>query len=69
LECFIFILSSITATIAIKIKIGQVVSCNSYRNPALFAKIIHPQDFVKTENRTFVNDIDYDEMKVKIFPN
>lgn len=43
-ECFTLIsaLSSITK----KIKIGQVVTCNSYRNPALVAKMLATLDVI-----------------------
>ena len=49
-ECFT-LLSSIAAVIN-KIKIGQVVTCNSYRNPALLAKMFSTLDVIsngKTE--------------------
>jgi F420-dependent oxidoreductase-like protein len=43
-ECFT-LLSSI-ATITNKAKLGQVVTCNSYRNPALLAKILSTLDVI-----------------------
>lgn len=43
-ECFILI-SSI-ASITQKIKIGQVVTCNSYRNPGLLSKMIATLDII-----------------------
>jgi len=43
-ECFI-LLSSI-ASITNKIKIGQVVTCNSYRNPSLLSKMISTLDII-----------------------
>jgi alkanesulfonate monooxygenase SsuD/methylene tetrahydromethanopterin reductase-like flavin-dependent oxidoreductase (luciferase family) len=44
LECFI-LLSSIAA-ITNKIKIGQIVACNSYRNPSLLAKMLSTLDVI-----------------------
>jgi F420-dependent oxidoreductase-like protein len=43
-ECFT-LLSSIAA-ITSKVKLGQVVTCNSYRNPALLAKILSTLDII-----------------------
>ena len=43
-ECFT-LLSSI-ATITNKAKLGQVVTCNSYRNPALLAKMLSTLDVI-----------------------
>src|SRR5918994_126172 len=43
-EC-LTLLSSLT-TITKRIKIGQVVTCNSYRNPSLLAKIISTLDVI-----------------------
>lgn len=43
-ECFILL--SATATITKSIKIGQVVTCNSYRNPALLAKMVSTLDVI-----------------------
>ena len=43
-EC-LTLLSSLTA-ITKRIKIGQIVTCNSYRNPALLAKIISTLDVI-----------------------
>jgi alkanesulfonate monooxygenase SsuD/methylene tetrahydromethanopterin reductase-like flavin-dependent oxidoreductase (luciferase family) len=43
-ECFT-LLSSIAA-ITTKVKLGQVVTCNSYRNPALLAKILSTLDVI-----------------------
>lgn len=43
-ECFT-ILSAIAA-ITDKIKIGQIVACNSYRNPALLAKMLSTLDVI-----------------------
>jgi F420-dependent oxidoreductase-like protein len=43
-EC-LTLLSSVTA-ITKRIKIGQIVTCNSYRNPSLLAKIISTLDVI-----------------------
>lgn len=43
-ECFI-LLSSIAA-ITKRVKIGQIVTCNSYRNPPLLAKMLSTLDIV-----------------------
>jgi alkanesulfonate monooxygenase SsuD/methylene tetrahydromethanopterin reductase-like flavin-dependent oxidoreductase (luciferase family) len=43
-EC-LTLLSSVT-TITKRIKIGQIVTCNSYRNPSLLAKIISTLDVI-----------------------
>jgi F420-dependent oxidoreductase-like protein len=43
-ECFT-LLSSVAANTT-RIKIGQVVACNSYRNPALLAKMISTLDVI-----------------------
>lgn len=43
-ECFT-LLSAIAATTD-KIKIGQIVACNSYRNPALLAKMLSTLDVI-----------------------
>ena len=43
-ECFTLL--SATATITKRIKIGQVVTCNSYRNPALLAKMVSTLDVI-----------------------
>jgi F420-dependent oxidoreductase-like protein len=43
-ECFT-LLSSIAA-ITSKVKLGQVVTCNSYRNPALLAKMLSTLDII-----------------------
>ena len=43
-ECFT-LLSSIAA-ITKKIKIGQIVACNSYRNPSLLAKMLSTLDVI-----------------------
>jgi F420-dependent oxidoreductase-like protein len=43
-EC-LTLLSSLT-TITKRIKIGQIVACNSYRNPSLLAKIISTLDVI-----------------------
>jgi alkanesulfonate monooxygenase SsuD/methylene tetrahydromethanopterin reductase-like flavin-dependent oxidoreductase (luciferase family) len=43
-EC-LTLLSSLT-TITKRIKIGQIVACNSYRNPSLLAKIISTLDII-----------------------
>jgi alkanesulfonate monooxygenase SsuD/methylene tetrahydromethanopterin reductase-like flavin-dependent oxidoreductase (luciferase family) len=50
--CECFILLSATTTITKKIKIGQIVTCNPYRNPALLAKMVSTLDVIsngKTE--------------------
>lgn len=41
-----FTLLSATATITKRIKIGQIVTCNSYRNPALLAKMVSTLDVI-----------------------
>lgn len=43
-ECFTLL--SAIATITTKIKIGQIVLCNSYRNPALLSKMISTLDVI-----------------------
>jgi F420-dependent oxidoreductase-like protein len=43
-ECFTLL--SITAAITQRIKIGQVVLCNSYRNPSLLAKMLSTLDVI-----------------------
>jgi len=43
-ECFT-LLSSIAALTS-KVKLGQVVTCNSYRNPALLAKMLSTLDII-----------------------
>ena len=43
-ECFT-LLSSI-ATITNRVKVGQLVTCNSYRNPALLAKMLSTLDVI-----------------------
>ena len=43
-EC-LTLLSSVT-TITKRIKVGQIVTCNSYRNPSLLAKIISTLDVI-----------------------
>ena len=43
-ECFILL--SAIATLTNKIKIGQIVTCNSYRNPALLAKMVSTLDVI-----------------------
>jgi alkanesulfonate monooxygenase SsuD/methylene tetrahydromethanopterin reductase-like flavin-dependent oxidoreductase (luciferase family) len=43
-ECFTLISSLLTITD--KIRFGQVVTCNSYRNPALLAKMISTMDII-----------------------
>jgi F420-dependent oxidoreductase-like protein len=43
-ECFTLL--SATATITNKIKIGQIVTCNSYRNLALLAKMLSTLDVI-----------------------
>lgn len=43
-ECFT-LLSSIAAMTS-KVKLGQVVTCNSYRNPALLAKMLSTLDII-----------------------
>jgi F420-dependent oxidoreductase-like protein len=43
-ECFTLL--SATATLTKKIKIGQIVTCNSYRNPALLAKMVSTLDVI-----------------------
>ena len=41
-----FTLLSATATLTKKIKIGQIVTCNSYRNHALLAKMVSTLDVI-----------------------
>jgi F420-dependent oxidoreductase-like protein len=41
-ECFTFLSSLLTSTS--RIRVGQIVTCNSYRNPALLAKMISTMD-------------------------
>jgi F420-dependent oxidoreductase-like protein len=43
-ECFTLL--SATATITKRIKIGKIVTCNSYRNPALLAKMVSTLDVI-----------------------
>jgi F420-dependent oxidoreductase-like protein len=43
-ECFTLLSSLLTITK--KIRIGQIVTCNSYRNPALLAKMICTMDII-----------------------
>jgi F420-dependent oxidoreductase-like protein len=43
-ECFTLL--SAIAAITSKVKLGQVVTCNSYRNPALLAKILSTLDVI-----------------------
>ena len=43
-ECFT-LLSSL-ATITERVKIGQIVACNSYRNPSLLAKMLSTLDII-----------------------
>jgi F420-dependent oxidoreductase-like protein len=43
-ECFTIL--SATAVITSRIRIGQIVTCNSYRNPALLAKMISTLDVI-----------------------
>ncbi|MDW0181189.1 MAG: TIGR03560 family F420-dependent LLM class oxidoreductase [Nitrososphaeraceae archaeon] len=43
-ECFTLL--SATATITKRIKMGQIVTCNSYRNPALLAKMVSTLDVI-----------------------
>jgi len=43
-ECFT-LLSAVAATTS-KVKLGQVVACNSYRNPALLAKMVSTLDII-----------------------
>lgn len=43
-ECFTLL--SAAATITKRIKIGQIVTCNSYRNPALLAKMVSTLDVI-----------------------
>ena len=43
-ECFTLL--SCTAAITNKIKIGQIVACNSYRNPSLLAKMLSTLDVI-----------------------
>jgi F420-dependent oxidoreductase-like protein len=43
-ECFTLL--SATATITNKIRVGQIVTCNSYRNPALLAKMLSTLDVI-----------------------
>jgi F420-dependent oxidoreductase-like protein len=44
LECFTLL--SALAAVTNRVKVGQVVTCNSYRNPALLAKIISTLDVI-----------------------
>ena len=44
LECFTLLSSA--AAITNKIKIGQIVACNSYRNPSLLAKMLSTLDVI-----------------------
>jgi alkanesulfonate monooxygenase SsuD/methylene tetrahydromethanopterin reductase-like flavin-dependent oxidoreductase (luciferase family) len=44
-EC-LTLLSSLTA-ITKRVKIGQIVTCNSYRNPSLLAKITSTLDVIR----------------------
>ena len=44
LECFTLLAS--IASITSNVKIGEVVTCNSYRNPSLLAKMISTLDFI-----------------------
>jgi F420-dependent oxidoreductase-like protein len=43
-ECFTLL--SATAAITKKVKIGQIVVCNSYRNPSLLAKMLSTLDII-----------------------
>jgi len=43
-ECFTLL--SAIATITNRVKVGQVVTCNSYRNPALLAKMLSTLDII-----------------------
>ena len=43
-ECFTLLLA-VAATTS-KVKLGQVVACNSYRNPALLAKMVSTLDII-----------------------
>jgi F420-dependent oxidoreductase-like protein len=43
-ECFTLL--SVVAAITERIKIGQIVSCNSYRNPSLLAKMLSTLDII-----------------------
>ena len=43
-ECFVLLLG--LAAIKKRIKIGQLVTCNSYRNPSLVAKILSTLDII-----------------------
>ena len=45
-ECFT-LLSALAATTE-RIKIGQIVTCNSYRNPSLIAKMLSTLDIIST---------------------
>jgi alkanesulfonate monooxygenase SsuD/methylene tetrahydromethanopterin reductase-like flavin-dependent oxidoreductase (luciferase family) len=45
-ECFT-LLSALAATTE-RIKIGQIVTCNSYRNPSLVAKMLSTLDIIST---------------------
>jgi F420-dependent oxidoreductase-like protein len=44
LECFTLL--SATAAITKRVHIGQIVTCNSYRNPSLLAKILSTLDII-----------------------
>jgi F420-dependent oxidoreductase-like protein len=43
-ECFSLLSAILCSTM--RIKVGQIVTCNSYRNPALLAKIISTMDVI-----------------------
>jgi F420-dependent oxidoreductase-like protein len=43
-ECFTFLSSLLTSTN--RIRVGQIVTCNSFRNPALLAKMIATMDVI-----------------------
>jgi alkanesulfonate monooxygenase SsuD/methylene tetrahydromethanopterin reductase-like flavin-dependent oxidoreductase (luciferase family) len=43
-ECFTLL--SALATITSRINIGQIVTCNSYRNPSLLAKMMSTLDII-----------------------
>ena len=44
LECFSLL--SALAAVTNRVKVGQVVTCNSYRNPSLLAKMISTLDVI-----------------------